>query len=216
VRVARTLQKQLATLRFVRATSDCWGKSMIPAQYCRQVARNFDRLAGAADLITQAATHIIKALDADNKVILCGNGGSAADSQHLAAELVGRYKLERRALPALALTVDTSALTAIANDYAFSDVFSRQLAALGRRGDVLIALSTSGDSANVLNVISAARPLGLFTIGLTGETGGKMREACDLCLCMPSRETNHIQEMHIAVGHMMCGLIEQALCSARS
>ncbi len=189
---------------------------MTPAQYCRQVGRNFDRLADAADQITQAASHIAAALGAGNKVIFCGNGGSAADSQHLAAELVGRYKLERRALPALALTVDTSALTAIANDYSFSDVFSRQLAALGRNGDVLVALSTSGDSTNVLNAISAARALGLFTVGLTGETGGKMREACDLCLCVPSRETNHIQEMHIAVGHMICGQIEQTLCSARS
>ncbi len=200
----------------MRATSERWGKNMTPAQYCRQVGRNFDRLADAADQITQAASHIAAALDAGNKVIFCGNGGSAADSQHLAAELVGRYKLERRALPALALTVDTSALTAIANDYSFSDVFSRQLAALGRNGDVLVALSTSGDSTNVLNAISAARALGLFTVGLTGETGGKMREACDLCLCVPSRETNHIQEMHIAVGHMICGQIEQTLCSARS
>jgi D-sedoheptulose 7-phosphate isomerase len=143
--------------------------------------------------------------------MFCGNGGSAADAQHLAAELIGRYKLDRAPLPALALTVDTSALTAIANDYSFDEIFARQVRGIGRANDVLIAISTSGTSSNVLRAIEAAREKGITTIGLTGQSGGRMRQLCDICVSVPSDQTNHIQEMHIAIGHMICGAVEQRL-----
>lgn len=181
-------------------------------QYCQQVAHNFGALAKQASEIELVAHSVVAALKQGNKVLFCGNGGSAADSQHLAAELMGRYKIDRGPLPALSLTVDTSALTAIANDYTFCDVFSRQLRGIGRRGDVLVALSTSGTSRNVLYALETARELGVTSIGLTGEDGGSMRMACDFCVCVPSRETNHIQEMHIAVGHIICSIVEKELC----
>lgn len=177
-----------------------------------QIASNFQRLAGMAPEIARAAGMLVRAIEGGGKVLLCGNGGSAADCQHLAAELVGRYLKERRPLPALALTVDTSALTAIANDYAYAEVFARQIGGLGRPGDVLIALSTSGNSDNVLRAIATARTIGIATIGLTGGTGGRMREACDLCITVPSARTNNIQEMHIAIGHILCGIVEETLC----
>jgi D-sedoheptulose 7-phosphate isomerase len=187
-----------------------------PDDYCLKVARNFQALAELSGQILRAAGRVSEALKAGRKIMLCGNGGSAADCQHLAAELVGRYHKDRRPLPAIALTVDTSALTAISNDYSFTDVFSRQLQGIGCNGDVLIAISTSGSSANVLSAIEAARGLGIATIGLTGKAGGKMRSLCDQCLCVPSDETNHIQEMHIAIGHMICGLVESDVCPDRS
>ena len=150
----------------------------------------------------------VESLQAKGKIIFCGNGGSAAQAQHLAAELVGRYKLERRALSALSLTVDTSNITAIGNDYGYTDIFRRQLEGLGRKGDVLIGLSTSGNSSNVVLAFELAREMGITTIALTGELGGKMKELSDICITVPSRETNHIQEMHIIIGHILCGLIE--------
>jgi D-sedoheptulose 7-phosphate isomerase len=182
------------------------------AQFCEIISRNFSRLAQQAGLIARAADTITDSLRSGGKVMFCGNGGSAADSQHLAAELMGRYKQDRAPLPALALTVDTSALTAIANDYGYEDIFARQLMGLGHKGDVLFALSTSGNSNNVLAALKTARDTGIHTIGLTGEDGGKMKSACDICICVPSRETNHIQEMHIAVGHMICGIVEESCC----
>ena len=130
------------------------------------------------------------------------------------AELIGRYLMERVPLPALALTVDASALPAIANDYSYDEVFARQLGGLGQSGDVLVALSTSGNSRNVLRAIEVARAKGINTIGLTGRTGGLMRQLCDICICVPSDHTNNIQEMHIAVGHIICGTVERNLSGA--
>jgi len=184
------------------------------ARTFREIAGNFERLAGEAATVVRAAAMLVAALRGGGKAMFCGNGGSAADSQHLAAELVGRFERERRALPGLALTVDTSALTAIANDYGYEDVFARQVRALGRPGDLLVGLSTSGNSPNVLAAFAAARDGGIATLGLSGAGGGRMREACDLLIAVPSTRTARVQEMHIAVGHVLCGIAEEALAGA--
>lgn len=149
------------------------------------------------------------ALDKGHKILFCGNGGSAADAQHLAAELVGRFVKERESLPAIALTTDTSILTAIANDYSYDDVFSRQVAGLGQAGDVLIGISTSGNSKNVVKAIELAKQKGLKTVALTGEGGGKLGALCDAVIAVPSKTTARIQEMHILVGHIVCELVEE-------
>lgn len=162
----------------------------------------------AVDGILAAAALLAAALKSGHKVLICGNGGSAADAQHIAAELVSRYLKERRALPAIALTTDTSILTAIGNDYSFDRVFARQVEALAEAGDVLVGITTSGSSPDVLAAVEAARRLGVKTLGLTGESGGKLAEAVDLCLRMPSSETPRIQEGHIAVAHVICELVE--------
>lgn len=176
-----------------------------------ETAANFLALTAQAEEIARAAARIAACIRAGGKVMFCGNGGSAADSQHIAAELSGRFLAERRALPGLALTVDTSALTAIGNDYGFERIFARQVEALGRPGDVLVALSTSGNSPNVLAAVAAARRLGIVCIGMTGARGGALRAACDLCLCVPSEATPRIQEMHIAIGHALCDLLDSDL-----
>ena len=163
------------------------------------------------DTIAQIVSVIVRILEAGNKVILFGNGGSAADAQHIAAEFIGRYRSERIALPALALTTNTSVLTALGNDYGFEEVFARQIAALGGPGDVAIAISTSGNSLNVLRALEVAKSLGLFTVGLAGRTGGKMRALTDICLCVPSDATPRIQEAHILVGHILSGFAEETL-----
>ena len=175
------------------------------------IGENFRRLAERADEVERIAELCTAAIRAGNKILFCGNGGSAADSQHLAAELVGRFKVDRPAMAAMALTVDTSVLTSIANDYGFEDVFARQVEGQGRPGDVLIGLSTSGNSANVLKAFDKARMMGLRTVALTGAGGGKCRAAAELCLCVPAETSDRIQEMHIAVGHLICGRIEAAL-----
>lgn len=144
-----------------------------------------------------------------NKILFCGNGGSAADAQHLAAEFTGRFYKDRRALPAEALHVNTSYLTAVANDYGFENVYSRMIAGIGIPGDVLVALSTSGNSPNILNAITAAKEKNMFTIGFTGRSGGKMKEMCDLLIAVPSEDTPRIQECHIMIGHIICQLTEQ-------
>jgi D-sedoheptulose 7-phosphate isomerase len=149
------------------------------------------------------------------KVIFCGNGGSAADAQHLAAELMGRFLFDRRPLPSLSLTVDTSALTAIGNDYGFDNVFARQLRGIGAKGDVLVGMSTSGNSANVVKAFEAAREMGIATVGLTGAGGGKMAVLSDILIAVPHNQTNHIQEAHIAIGHMICAIVERDLCSPK-
>lgn len=145
------------------------------------------------------------------KIMFCGNGGSASDSQHLATELTARYKTDRKAIASIALTTDTSALTAIGNDFGFEDLFSRQVEALGKPEDVLIGISTSGNSANVLKAMELAKSMGITTIGFTGETGGKMAPVCDIMLKVPSTTTARIQEMHITLGQMLCGSLEQYL-----
>ena len=181
------------------------------AQYCQKVSYNFSKLSQQSAAIAEASSQITTRLKAGKKLLLCGNGGSAADSQHLAAEFVGRYKKERAPLPAIALTTDTSILTAIGNDYSFDDVFSRQVGAYGNKGDILVTLSTSGNSRNVLKAIAVAKEKGLYTLGLSGQDGGQMKSVCDHIIMVPANQTNHIQEMHIAVGHMLCGLSEDAL-----
>ena len=177
-----------------------------------EITAGFARLSTHSTAIEQAAAAMIAALAAGNKILFCGNGGSAADSQHLAAELMGRYLRDRAPLPALALTVDTSALTAIGNDYGYDEVFARQLRGVGRRGDVLVGLSTSGNSSNVIAAIEAARAMGIVTIGMTGTNNGRMDDLCDILIKVPATRTNRIQEMHIAVGHMLCGFVEDAQC----
>lgn len=153
-----------------------------------------------------------ESLQSGHKLLLFGNGGSAADSQHIAAEFVSRFVMERQALPAIALTVDTSILTATGNDYHFDRVFARQIEALGQAGDVAWGISTSGNSPNVLKGMEEARRKGLKTIAFTGETGGKLKDAVDLCLMVPSRNTARIQESHIMVAHIICGAVERELC----
>lgn len=145
------------------------------------------------------------------KIIFCGNGGSAADSQHLAAELTGRFINDRRPLAAMALSTDTSALTCISNDYAFEEVFARQVTGLGRKEDLLIGISTSGNSENIIRAIEEANKLGMHTVGLLGREGGKLRAICKHSIVVPSQVTARIQECHILIGHTLCGLIEQEL-----
>lgn len=177
-----------------------------------EIAENFRKLKGCGPEIEAAASLLIGALRQGGKVMFCGNGGSAADSQHLAAELMGRYLKDRRPLPAVALTVDTSALTAIGNDYGYDEVFARQLRGVGAAGDALVGISTSGNSPNVVKALEAARAAGIRTLGLTGARGGRMVELCDVCIRVPAERTDRIQEMHIAIGHLLCGAVEEALC----
>ncbi|HKO73174.1 MAG TPA: D-sedoheptulose 7-phosphate isomerase [Bradyrhizobium sp.] len=157
------------------------------------------------------AAAIVAALRAGNKLLIIGNGGSAADAQHIAAEIVGRYKQDRPAYAAIALTTDTSALTAIANDYGFEQVFARQVAGLGQPGDVLLALSTSGRSANILAALRTARERGLVTVGFTGTKGEGLRTLCDHLLIAPSDDTPLVQQIHLAIGHGICDQIEQTM-----
>ena len=158
--------------------------------------------------LARAAELMVQTLKKGHKILLCGNGGSAADAQHIAAELTGRYKTERRGLPAIALTTDTSALTAIANDFGYEKVFSRQVEALANSGDLVIGISTSGNSTNVLLALEQAKAIGCTTIGLTGNTGGKMNALCDINLIAPSNNTPRIQEMHILFGHILCQIVD--------
>ena len=172
--------------------------------------------AGLARAIETVARLCVAALRAGDKIMLAGNGGSAADAQHLAAELVGRFSFDRPSLAAIALTTDTSAMTAIGNDYGFDKLFSRQVEALGRPGDVFVGISTSGSSPNVLGALAACRAKGIVTVGLTGRSGGRMAALCDHCLRMPSDETPRIQEGHIVVGHVICGLVEREMFAGPS
>lgn len=167
-------------------------------------------------LIEDSQNHIYTAcviatetLSNGNKILIFGNGGSAADAQHIAAEIVGRYKVERRGLPAIALTTDTSALTAIANDFGFKRVFERQVEALANEGDLLIGISTSGNSKNVLRALKKGRELGCKCIGLSGNGGGKMNELCDLSIVVPSSNTPRVQEMHTMIGHILAQAIDR-------
>jgi D-sedoheptulose 7-phosphate isomerase len=162
--------------------------------------------------IGRAVSLITASLSNGGQLLIAGNGGSAADAQHIAAELTGRFLRERPALRALALHANTSALTAIGNDYGYEHVFSRELSAHARAGDVFLAISTSGNSPNILKAIEAARERAVSVVGLTGETGGHMRQLCDVCLCVPSTATARIQEMHILIGHAICELVERAFC----
>jgi D-sedoheptulose 7-phosphate isomerase len=160
------------------------------------------------DDLEKASQMAVDTIKRGNKVLLCGNGGSAADAQHIAAEFTGRYKTERRGLPAIALTTDTSALTAIGNDYGYDRVFDRQVEALANEGDLVIGISTSGNSKNVISALSLAKEMGCNTLGLSGRDGGAMNEVCDINLVVPSNNTPRIQEMHILFGHTICQCID--------
>jgi len=160
--------------------------------------------------IEEACLLIVNTLKNGHKILLCGNGGSAADAQHIAAELTGRYKTERRGLPALALTTDSSALTAIGNDYGYTRIFDRQVEALANKGDLLIGISTSGHSQNVLSALKVAKEQGCTTLGLSGKDGGAMNKLCHLNLVIPSHDTPRIQEMHILIGHILCQGVDNA------
>ena len=174
----------------------------------RQVVAKMTALEGE---IVSAGELCGTALARGQRIYLCGNGGSASDAQHIAAELIGRFVHDRRALPAIALTTDTSALTAIGNDYGYDEVFSRQVEGLCREGDVLIAISTSGNSGNVLKAVDTAHRAGASVIGLSGKSGGALDAKCDVSLVVPSDVTARIQEMHIVIGHLICALVEEHL-----
>lgn len=178
-----------------------------------EVAQQLPKLAAE---VSTAIDMIYSSLAADGQLLIAGNGGSAADAQHIAAELTGRFLRDRQPLRALALHCNTSALTAIGNDYGFDRVFARELTAHARQGDVLLAISTSGSSPNILRAIEAARQFKVTVIGLTGESGGQMRATCDLCICVPSKSTARIQEMHIIIGHAMCEVLEERLTGHES
>jgi D-sedoheptulose 7-phosphate isomerase len=179
-----------------------WEEHLRVATALRALASDVDR----------TVTLMARSMTAGGTLLVCGNGGSAADAQHIAAELTGRFLRDRKPLPALALHGNASSLTAIGNDYGYEQVFAREVDAHGRRGDVLLAISTSGNSANVLRAIEVARDKEMVVIGLTGESGGKMRALCDVCLCVPSTSTPRIQECHILIGHTICEFLERTLC----
>ena len=169
---------------------------------------------GDAELVAQVeaiAELVVETYRNGGKVLLAGNGGSAADAQHIAAELVSRFTFDRPALPAMALTTDTSILTAIGNDYGYDSLFSRQLEASGRPNDVFIAISTSGNSPNIVRALKTANKIGIIAVGLTGATGGEMADLCRYCVNIPSTDTPRIQEGHITIGHIICASTEQAL-----
>lgn len=162
-------------------------------------------------LLADMTSRLVEAFKRSGKLLVMGNGGSAADAQHFAAEIVGRFKMERKALPAIALSTDTSILTAIGNDYGYDAVFRRQIEALACSGDVVVGISTSGNSPNVLNALELARERGCCTIGLLGKDGGSIKDMCDLALVVPSSDTPRIQEGHITIIHIVCDLVEKAL-----
>jgi D-sedoheptulose 7-phosphate isomerase len=171
----------------------------------------FQQLNSLDQQVDQAINACVHSLRAGGKLMFCGNGGSAADSQHLAAEFTGRFIKDRPPVAAIALSTDTSALTCIANDYSFEAIFARQVQAIGKPGDCLIAISTSGNSGNVLAAVAAAKALGITCIGLLGRDGGKLKPQCDVSIVVPSQVTARIQEAHILIGHSLCGAVEQQL-----
>lgn len=173
----------------------------------QQVLENESIITALQDITDQ----IVSCFEGDGKVLFCGNGGSAADAQHLAAEFSGRFYFDREPLNSEALHVNTSYLTAVGNDYSYQEVYARIVKAKGRKGDVLVGISTSGNSGNVVKALEQAKKQGMITVGFTGETGGKMKELCDYLIPIPSTDTPRIQECHILVGHIVCELVEEAL-----
>jgi len=168
-------------------------------------------LSTSRDVIRNIADAIVKAFKNGRRLYLIGNGGSAADAQHIAGELIGRFKMNRRPLPAVALTTDTSVITALANDFGYDTCFARQVEALANPGDIVLAFSTSGNSKGILNAVQIARDRGASTIGFTGKDGGLLKDAVDICLKIPSDNTPRIQECHITVGHVLCSIVEKEL-----
>jgi D-sedoheptulose 7-phosphate isomerase len=192
-----------------RVTADSSAAALADAIAGHRLA--VDAVEGLSDDLGWAADLVARAFAAGGRLLVCGNGGSAADAQHIAAEFVGRYLKERAPFSAIALSTNTSALTAIGNDYGFDEVFARQVHAHGRAGDVLLAISTSGTSPNVLAAVAAAREVGMSVVGLTGRDGGPLADSCDVCLIVPVESTPRIQEAHILLSHVLCGLVEDAL-----
>jgi D-sedoheptulose 7-phosphate isomerase len=184
------------------------------SNYCAEVERAVRALPDEAHAVERAVHCILEALAAGRKLMLCGNGGSTAAAQHLAAEFMGRFRYDRRPIAAIALTADSSLLTALANDYGFEDVFSRQVQGLGAAGDVVIAFSTSGASANVNAALAEARRLGVRTIGFTARPGGDMAELCEIAIRAPSETASVIQELHLIASHHLCAEIERAISQA--
>ena len=185
-------------------------QSIIKYEFNEHLKASKKTMESVSESIEIAALLCIDSLKKGNKILLFGNGGSAADAQHIAAEIVGRYKTERKGLSAIALTTDTSILTAISNDYGYLHVFDRQVEALANKGDVLIGISTGGSSANVVNALKIAKDLGCKSIGFSGKDGGDFNNLCDVNIVVPAEDTPRIQEMHIVIGHTICHLIDQA------
>jgi len=178
-----------------------------------EISKNFAELSSnCSDDIDAAAQSIIQSIQSGGKVMFCGNGGSAADSQHLAAELIGRYRKDRKALPGLALTTDSSSITAVANDYSYKEIFSRQIEGIGKENDVLYAISTSGKSENIIEAINVAKKLKIKTIGVTGNDSRDMSNICDILIKAPASMPDRIQELHIAIGQIICDIVEETLC----
>lgn len=171
----------------------------------------FETLDSLDESVSKAIVPIAEALQSKKKLMICGNGGSAADSQHIAAEFTGRFVKDRPPIAAVALSTDTSALTCIGNDYSFAEIFSRQVQALARPGDCLLGISTSGNSENVIQAVKTAKAMGMTTIGLLGRDGGKLKDLCDYSIVVPCDVTARVQEAHILIGHSICGAVEQAL-----
>jgi D-sedoheptulose 7-phosphate isomerase len=186
---------------------------MLEAEFTKsiQLLTAMSKDAAMHEQVEQVLALSVKALNGGRKILFAGNGGSAADAQHWAGELVSRFYFDRPGLPAIALTTDSSIITAIGNDYGYDYVFARQVEALGQEGDVLYAISTSGNSKNIIRAIESAREKGVIVVGLTGQGGGKMMDMCDVCFRVPSTETPRIQEGHEALGHLLCALIEQEI-----
>ena len=185
-------------------------QSIITNEFNKHMKASKETMQSAGKLIEIAANICIDSLKKGNKILIFGNGGSAADAQHIAAEIVGRYKVERKGLPAIALTTDTSVITSISNDYGYLHVFDRQVEALANEGDVLIGISTGGSSTNVISALKLSKALGCKAIGLSGKDGGKFNTLCDVNLTAIADDTPRIQEMHILIGHIICHLIDQA------
>ena len=185
-------------------------QSIIKHEFSEHIKASIDTIKSIGKPIEIASNLCIDCLNQGNKILIFGNGGSAADAQHIAAEIVGRYKTERKGLAAIALTTDTSAITAIANDYGYLHVFDRQVEALAHEGDVVIGISTGGSSPNVISALKLANDLGCKTIGLSGKGGGEFNSLCDVNIIAQSEDTPRIQEMHILIGHTICHLIDQA------
>ena len=195
-----------------RPQADVSPTSEVIAAQLREAARlHADLPPKQVEQIARLGALMAEAINAGRKIIWFGNGGSATQSQHMAAEFVGRFRAERRALPSIALSENVATVTAIGNDYAFEQIFSRQLEGLAQPGDVAVGLSTSGTSRNVLEALRAARALQVRSAGLTGGSGGRMPELCEICICVPSTTTARIQEVHLTIGHILCGLVEDAL-----
>lgn len=181
----------------------------IRAQIHENINVMYGLISGSLRPILDISSKIISSFKKGSKLLLCGNGGSAADSQHIAAEFVNRFRIERIPLPAIALTTDTSILTCISNDYDYKYIFSKQVLAIGKKGDVLIGISTSGMAGNVLEAVKTANKKGIYTIGFTGLGGGKLKDNVNLCIRVPSHDTPRIQEAHILIGHIICDIVEK-------